>query len=173
MSEIKVNIDSEGLLNRVYAELEKFLRIVLLKLHADADKIIRDEGAVASGELIKNLREDVYREAGRLVGVFGVGANVKYGIYRHEGTKAHFPPVEPILKWVLKKGLVKHNNRPTSARALGRTKRGADTLGEARAIAFLIARKISKSGTNALQFLKLALAQNQGFIISKLGSVKL
>jgi hypothetical protein len=168
-----MNIKSDILLEKIYSELEKFLRLVLLKLHADADRIIRDEGAVASGEMVKNLREDVYREAGKLVGVFGVGGNVKYGLFRHEGTKPHFPPIEPILKWVLKKGLVQHNSRPTSMKALWRTKKGADTLSEAKTIAFLISRAIGRRGTKGLQFLKLALAQNTDFIISKLSTVKI
>ena len=33
------------------------------------------------------------------------GFKAEYFLYNHEGTKAHMPPIEPIMKWVVQKGL--------------------------------------------------------------------
>jgi len=149
----------------VRSTIEKVLMVILLKLHRDADRIIRDKKAVASAELVKNLREQVYESAGQIIGVVGVGANVPYGIYEHEGTKAHFPPIDPLVKWVIQKGILRDaKGKPTTMRRA--VKEGDDA--KARAIAFLIARKISRTGTQGLPFLKMALMMNTDFIIKNL-----
>lgn len=161
----KTNIDIDKFYNKVVAALEQYLHRMCMKILADADKIIRDNKAIASGELVRNLRETVYKEAGKIVGVAGTGKNVPYSIYRHEGTKPHFPPVEAIKSWVIKKGLV---GGKATQRSLSRTKKGLTQLDEAGRIAYLIARKIAKSGTTGLPFLKMALEQNKSYIISQL-----
>lgn len=149
----------------VIKSLESLMMRILLKLHRDADKIIRDNKAIASAEMVKNLREQVYFEAGKIVGVFGVGANVPYGIFRHEDTRPHFPPIAPLMKWVIQKGLLKDSKgKPTTMK---RAARQGDE-GRARAIAFLIARKIARKGTKGLPFLKMALQMNTDFIIKSI-----
>lgn len=161
----KTNIDIDKFYKKVVAALEQYLHRMCMKILADADKIIRDKKAIASGEMVRNLRETVYKEAGKIVGVAGTGKNVPYSIYRHEGTKPHFPPVEPIKAWVIRKGLV---GKKATERSLSRTKKGRAALDEAGQIAFLIARKILKSGTTGLPFLKMALEQNKSYIMSQL-----
>jgi len=150
---------------KVRIMIEQIMMRILLKIHRDADKIIRDNKAIASAEMVKNLRERVYYEAGKIVGVVGVGANVPYGIFRHEGTKPHFPPIEPLAKWVIQKGLLRDDKGKTMTPRRAK-KVGADV--RARQIAFLIARKISKRGTTGLRFLKMALDMNAGWIVSQL-----
>ena len=150
---------------KVRSTIEKVLMVILLKIHRDSDKIIRDNKAVATAELVKNLREQVYESAGQIIGVVGIGANVPYGIYEHEGTKPHFPPIEPLVKWVIKKGIIRDDKGRTTT--MRRAKKEGDDV-KARAIAFLIARKISKSGTKGLPFLKMALMMNTDFIIKNL-----
>lgn len=159
-----VKNNTDAFKQKVIAQLERTLRVILLKLHADADAIIRKNKAIGRGELIRNLREDVYIQAGKIIGVFGVGANVPYGIFRHEGTKPHFPPIEPIAKWVVLKGLFRNNTGKVTT--FSRVKKSANQTASVNAIAFLIARKISKKGTTGLAFLKLSLQQNTGFIES-------
>lgn len=156
---------------RVIDEIEEKIRQIALKLSGDATKIIIDEDAIGyNRQLYRNIRANVYREAGRIIGVVGVGANVPYGIFRHEGTRPHFPPIEPLQKWVIYKGLVKNEGVLTSVRAVKSTKKVYD---ESRQIAFLIARKISKKGTKGLPFLKLALEQNRDFIQQKISEIKI
>jgi len=161
---------------RVIQEIEKTLRQITLKIAGDATQIIVDENAVGyNRQLYRNIRQNVFREAGRIIGVVGVGANVPYGIFRHEGTRPHFPPIEPIQRWVIYKGLVKNNNRVTTIKAvLKNSKKGnKKVFDESRQIAFLIARKISQKGTKGLPFLKLALEQNREFIQQKLSEIKI
>ncbi len=168
MSEVKINIDAYY--KKVVAALEQFLHKILLKIISDADKIIRENKAVASGEMVRNLRETVYQEAGKIIGVAGVGKNVPYGVFRHEGTKPHFPPVDAIKSWVIKKGLV---GGKATERSLKRTKKGVAADQLAGHIAFLIARKISKKGTTGIPFMKMALEQNRNYILSQLKLVKI
>lgn len=151
--------------DKVMRQLDQLMRRILLKIHRDADRIIRDGKAIASAEMVKNLREQVYVEAGKIIGVVGVGANVPYGIFRHEGTRPHFPPIEPIKKWVIQKGLLRDSRgKPTTARRA--TREGDDR--RAYGIAYLIARKIFRRGTRGLPFLKLALQMNTDYIIKTL-----
>jgi len=179
MGEIVDN--SEQFVERVFSVLEKFLRQVLLKIQADAVKIIDREKAYATGRERKNLTIDVYREAARIVGAVGITKSIPYGVYHHEGTKPHWPPIEAIQKWVVQKGFVRGaGNKPTNVRALYRglfaggvrAKRASAVLNEARNIAFLIARKISKEGTTGLPFLRMALNQNVDWIASKFKELK-
>lgn len=157
----------ENLFNNVSDKVEQFLRYVLLKIHADAVKIIDDNKAFASGEMRKNITEQILREVGVITGVVGVGANVPYAIFRHEGTKPHFPPIAPLMKWVVQKGLLRKGSKPTTMRAIKRSKFADQTEQQLKSVAFLIARKISRSGTVGLPFLRLALNQNEQFIIDK------
>lgn len=58
----------------------------------------------------------------------------EYGIYLENGTRPHFPPVEAILQWV--------RIKPILPRPLANGK-----LPSEKSLAFLIARKISRVGT--------------------------
>lgn len=160
---------------RVIDELERFLRRVLLKLQRDAMEIIVENKAVGyTKELMSNIRYEVVREAAKLMGVVGVGKNVKHGVFRHEGTKPHFPPLEPIQKWVAYKGLAKRNTVNARLTAMGSAKLTRRSTEESRikSIAYLIARKISQKGTTGLQFLKMSLNQNEAWILSQLSTIK-
>jgi len=161
---------------KVEDELERFLRRVLLKLQADATKIIIQNKAVGhTKELVSNIRYEVTREAGKLMGVVGVGSNVKHGVFRHEGTKPHFPPLAPIEKWVAYKGLANRNkvNARLTAAGQSRLKKSSTMEARIKAIAYLIARKISKEGTTGLPFLKMALNQNLDWITAQVSTIKI
>ena len=165
----------DGLLSlqeKVEDELEKYIRQIAIKVSDDATDIIIQNKAIGyQRQLYRNIRYNVYKEAASIIGIVGVGSNVHYGIFRHEGTRPHFPPIEPIQKWVIYKGLVRdRNNKPSSIRAIKNDKPKFD---ESRSIAFLIARKIAKKGTKGLPFLKLALDQNREFIQRKLNEIKI
>jgi hypothetical protein len=70
-----------------------------------------------------------------------VGANIKYAVFVHEGTRPHFPPAEPIKKWAYKK--------------LGLRGQELDSA------TYLIQRKISKKGTKAQPFMKIVFDQEK------------
>lgn len=154
---------------KVREMIERIVRRILLKIQRDADKIIRDNKAIATAEMLKNLRSQVYQEASKIVGVVGVGANVPYAIYRHEGTKPHFPPVDDIKRWVVKKGIFRDSKGKSTT--MKRVKKsGHNEESRLNAIAFLIARKISRKGTTGIAFLRMALETNLGYIKEQLTS---
>ncbi len=161
-------------IQKVEDTLERFVRRVLLKMQGDAVKLLRDNRKVGyTHELISNIRTEVTKQAGMILGVVGVGANVKHGIFVHEGTKPHFPPIEPILKWVIFKGLLNKNKSGAgNGSGLKSTKKAADVSSEAKQIAYLIARKISRSGTKAFPFLNMALNMNLNFIAAEVSKLK-
>lgn len=75
--------------------------------------------------LISTIGSDVSASGETVTGI--VGTPAKYAEPVEYGTKPHFPPLEPLQYWVEKK--------------LGLPEK------EAKSVAFLIARKISKEGT--------------------------
>jgi len=77
---------------------------------------------------------------------FGIlGTPMQHGEPVERGTKAHFPPVGPLAFWVEKK--------------LGYTGK------EARSVAFLIARAISRRGTKGIHMFETALKQNEARVV--------
>jgi hypothetical protein len=178
----EIGKNMEAALEAVSKQLEVTMRQCMEKLRTDAVIIIDQNKAYATGQMRKNVLYDVTREAGRIIGVVGTTASVPYSIFKHEGTKPHWPPVEAIQKWVVQKGLVTGAaGKPTNVRALyrglfaggKRAKKASATLYQALSIAFLIARKISKMGTTGLPFLRLALNQNIAWITQKFEAIKI
>lgn len=173
--------NSQEFLKKLTMEIERFLHRVSSKVVADATRIFDSGKANASGETRKNIRYEIEREAEKMMSIIGVGANVPYAIFKHEGTRLHFPPVSAIQRWVIKKGLVKMNNKPTSVRAIARgyfsggirKTRAINVMKESRSIAFAIARKIAKRGTQGLPFLRMALNQNVNWIANQIQTIKI
>jgi hypothetical protein len=162
--------DFETYKKKVENAIERMIMQVCERIRADAVLQIRNGKAVATGELMRNINTDIVRQAGMIVGVVGVGGNVKYGIFRHQGTKPHFPPIEAIKKWVIIKGLVRDKGRPVSVRG---AKKSVSLDAEAKSIAFLIARKIARKGTQGLPFLRIAFNQNVNWIYERLRNMQL
>jgi hypothetical protein len=168
-------IDIESYAKKVEDEIERFLTKVLLKIESDSVRIIDSNKANAWGEMRRNVTSEVYREAARIVGVVGVRSNVPYAIFRHEGTKPHWPPQIAIQQWVIRKGIIKMNKKPVTLGKLRGTKKSVSDplIREIIRISFLIARKISKKGTKGLPFLRMALNQNRSWIEGELKNLKL
>lgn len=161
--------------DKIEFELVRFLRRVLVKIQSDAVRIIDENKAVAWGELRRNIREDIIVEAGKILGVVGAGSNVPYAIFRHEGTKPHWPPQLALQQWVIRKGIIKMNNKPITRSGLRNAKKSSvDSLTKQIVnTAFLIARKISRKGTTGLPFMKMALNQNISWIQGELDKLKI
>ena len=149
--------------------IERFIYRVCIKISDDARRIVQQEKKVATGQLKDNIDYEVQITAQKIMAKIGVNANTPHGIFVHEGTKPHFPPVDAIKKWVIQKGLVRKGSKPTTFRSA----KGTNLEKVAQGIAFVIARSIAKRGTKALPFLKIALAQNTGFIQNEINKLNL
>jgi len=60
-----------------------------------------DEGINVQGDIRDSINYEVAREIGRMR--ISVGSNSDHAIFVHEGTKPHWPPVDPIKKWAIRK----------------------------------------------------------------------
>ena len=170
-NEIRANIETAS--EAVKAEIEKYLRKFLEKVRTDSVADIDRNKKYATGEMRKNIRYEVTREVGKIIGVVGVGGNVPYAIFAHEDTKPHFPPLEPIQKWVILKGLVKQGGKSTTAAKIHRSKNADATMMEVKGIALAIARKIASKGTKGLPFLRTALNLNKDYLMAQMAQVKI
>lgn len=107
-----------------------------------ADKIIEANG-IATGEMLNTLDFEVLREGGHFTVYL---KHTDYFPYFDQGTKPHFPPREPIEKWIQDKPIFPEpddeGNLPTVEQ-----------------LAFLIARKISRDGTEARNVFETAKAE--------------
>lgn len=97
-----------------------------------ADKIIEADG-IATGEMLNTLDFDVRKEGGHFTVYL---KHTDYFPYYDQGTSPHFPPREPIEKWI--------QDKPVYPEADSNGK-----LPTVEQLAFLIARKISRDGTEA------------------------
>jgi len=185
MAEIIVTDSREQFLSQVEDQIEVFLRRVLLKMKNTAEDILSTAGqngkkfaTNSTHELRKNLREDVYREAGKIIGVLGVGANVPYAIYVHEDCKPHFPPLRPIRLWIMQKGFLKYGGDKVNKGflrkkfnykrdRLAHREEGKEAHSLVNSVAYAIAKKISIHGTKGLPFLRMALNQNVDWVASQ------
>lgn len=111
-------------LQRVLAEYGEAIRNEYYNNLVDSDRW-------ASGNLLNSIEFEVIRDGN----TFKVNLNLAhYWKYLEDGTRPHFPPVSAIQKWVEIKPVLP---RPLSNGKLPTTKQ----------LAFLIARKISREGT--------------------------
>lgn len=171
LENIKVNLEKAE--KAVEDEIEKVVRQWAEAVKTSADTTIRAGNAIATMQMLRNIRSNVTREVGKITGVVGVGSNVPYAIFRHENTKPHFPPIEPLTQWVIKKGLIKSKSGKSRTAASFKKGRNADSLtAEARGIAFLIARKIARQGTTGLPFLKIAMNLNRERLFASLAKIQ-
>jgi hypothetical protein len=146
--EVKVSADIKALesLTKKYPDASQAARIsriteALFLLEAE----IKKNTPVGAGPV--HLRDTVFQkvEAGGQ-SVWGmIGTPAKYGESLEFGSRPHFPPVAPIQHWVEK--------------VLGISGK------EAKSVAFLIARAISKRGTKARSMFGKSLEKRQAQIL--------
>lgn len=94
-----------------------------------------------------HLRDTVFHRVQTAgVSVMGlIGTPLEYGEPVEYGTRPHFPPVEPILHWVERKLGIEGK--------------------EAKSVAFLIARAISKRGTQGAEMFGKGFSENEATVI--------
>ena len=109
------------------------------------ERVIKEKTPYGAGPI--HLRDTIAGKVSasgeKVTGILGTPA--EYGEPVELGTKPHFPPVGPIQHWVETK--------------LGYSGR------EARSVAFLIARKISKKGTKGAKMFTTGWEENKDLVI--------
>lgn len=130
---IAVEIDLGGFerLAALWRAAPRIAREEVGRAMAQADLLLEREVKDAMPAASGTLRASVFgREEVSDTGAIGVvGSPLAYALPVELGTKPHFPPIEPLVDWV-----------QTRLGVHGR---------EARSVAFLVARKIARKGTDA------------------------
>ena len=127
----------DGTASKVVAEeMDRAMNASVLHLKGQILPLV----PVNSGILRRGVATSITGEGVAVVG--RVFDPVAYAVPVELGSRPHFPPLAPIALWV-------------------RRKLGISNEGEARSVAFLIARKISRRGTPPREFFK------QGFEAGK------
>ena len=108
-------------------------------------RVVRRNVPVAFSE----LRDSVHADRGRIV------ADAPHAAAVEVGSRPHTPPLDPLIRWVKLRKLQSGVSKSSRARLPGTTTGGAIVEGdaEARGIAFLIQRKISREGTKPTHFM--------------------
>lgn len=102
-------------------------------------------------------------QGGAVVGV--LGSNRRHAPFVVLDTRPHWPPMAPILAWVKRKKIAGRYSIKTRRR-VGKPK---DIEAEDRAVAFLVARAISRRGTKGDQSLIRGVTDNRAAIERLLG----
>jgi hypothetical protein len=98
-----------------------------------------------------DVKKFLYSEVDRFLNLIRLkaGSSVRHAPYVYFGTKPHWPPRAPLVRWAKKK--------------FGLTDRDAKRVG------YLVARKISRKGTEAKPFMDHALAKVAGTFADRVG----
>jgi hypothetical protein len=107
---------------------------------------IRRSIIALQGDSMRNAPKDTGYLAGHITTQFGdywgiLDAGAEYSLPVHEGSKPHFPPTSVLVNWVSRKFGVSGT--------------------QAKSIAFLIARKIARTGTKGRPFMGDAVRTNE------------
>jgi len=163
----------------IATEIEKLAENIALKLEEETVDVIDENDIRSHAPGGINLRNSISSDTinrsteavlSYLIKVFG---NVNYSVFVHEGTRPHFPPIEPIMRWVKNKGIgqqfyIKSKRAIATKRKAVKTKSGESEKrysSEVRSVAYAIAKSISKKGTRGKKFFELALAQAEPTIL--------
>jgi hypothetical protein len=119
-----------------------------LEIEKHAAQYLDDNTINVDGDLKKSL----YHEVERFMNLIRLkaGAGVRHAPYVHFGTKPHWPPRAPLVRWAKKK--------------FGLTDRDAKRVG------YLVSRKISRKGTEAKPFMDHALDKVAGTFADRVGA---
>jgi hypothetical protein len=127
---------------------------------------IRDKGAIASGTLFGSIESTISETPEGVslrVGSAMSGGKEDYSKYSEHGTRAHWPPIDPIKQWVeFKKSSFTtavfsdvQSRRQKTRRLISRSKEAS----QLSRIAYAIQAAIAKRGTRARYYMRDALIQ--------------
>ncbi len=119
--------------------VKRVINEMAIKIQTQATDNLRALGGVDTGALRNSITIDIFS--------LGLGAAIgpeePYGLYVELGTKKHFPPVQPLEEWAHRHGLEE-------------------------GVGYLIARAISRRGTQARPFLLPAYFAHEGEVEKRL-----
>ena len=137
MNAIAIDIKGLAELQAAWKKAPQICREELERAMYEADALIEREvkeltpsGASGGGAggLKGSITSEIQVSENNVIGI--VGTSMNYAVPVELGTVPHFPPIEPLIDWVrVKLGVSEH---------------------DARGVAFLVARKISRTGTKAV-----------------------
>lgn len=113
-------------------ELTKVLEKYAQEFEAVTKRKLIDNDNVATGDLLRSISARVEMD-GYIYTVYL--DSLEYLKYLEEGTRPHFPPIAPLMKWVRAKRLPSRDNT------------GDKRLPSEKQIAFAVAHKIAEEGT--------------------------
>ena len=139
--EIRIDFDEIRQLEASYERAPEIVREELLRAVTEADLLINrevvDRMPSASGLMRQSVTHEERVEGLAVEGFVGSALNYVQPV--ELGTRQHFPPIEPLIDWVRLRFPVRSDM-------------------EARSIAFLVARKISRVGTKGAEMFGKTLA---------------
>lgn len=155
MPEVKIKIDMGAAVARLFRQYPQISRDVRISKLTEA--LMLYEAAVKKGTPYGagpiHLRDSVHTRIAvtgeKVVGI--TGTLLEYGEPVEMGTKPHFPPIGPIQFWVENKLHIEGK--------------------EARGVAFLIARAISKRGTKGAKMFAKSFKASRDKIVSILQEI--
>lgn len=151
----RIKIDSSEIerLVREYPDISREVRTAkLTEALSLLEAEIQKKTPYGAGPI--HLRDSIFDQVAvsgqRVSGV--VGTPLEHGIPVELGTKPHFPPIAPIQFWVQKKLRIEDEK-------------------QSRAVAFLIARAISRRGTRGQKMFGTTFEENEHRVMTILGEI--
>lgn len=140
---LNFNLDADA--RRGMDEVERELMRIGLEVERHAANYLDDNKINVDGDLKKSLTHEVDRFLNLIR--LKVGAGARHAPYVHFGTRPHWPPRAPLVRWAKKKfGL---------------------TDPDAKRVGYLVARKISREGTEPKPFLDYAIGKVESRIAER------
>lgn len=137
---------------------ERYVRGLEQGLDAVADRILDASSRIIEREAIDEgtlLRSGEIRHTEPLVREIAFTA--KHAVFEEYGTRPHWPPLEPILKWVKRNAQLAQDEVQFKPRVPGRSLSDAVALRIARAVQ----AKIAREGTKAVAYARRGAATAQ------------
>lgn len=143
--------------------IRKELSAIGYDMEADVVRYIEKNKISVQGNLVKSVNNEVVDKEHEAV--LFVGSNIKYGVFVHEGTRPHWAPLKPLIKWVEKKGIA--GQFSTKTRKLSKSKSSMEQIIQ---VAKLVQYKIAAKGTTGQPFLRDVLFLYENIIADRLAA---
>lgn len=142
---------TDAIKKEINGKISRLLEKILLIIERNVAEALDTAKKNVSGDLKKSLSHEQIVYANKVVGRVSTG--VYYSVFVHEGTRPHWVPIDPLLRWVEKKGIVGRYSIKTHKRVGGKATIADENMAAAKAIQ----RKIAAKGTAAFKFFDIGL----------------
>lgn len=167
---LTIKAEVQGL-KETQAIMEKMVRDLegppIVQAMRDATMLVtrsaKQNAPVDTGRLRASIVPEVRSVGKEVQGI--VGSNVLYAPFMELGTRPHFPPLAPLIRWVHRKRLAGTYSVKTRRRRGGKTRQAQEDY----QVAYMVALAISRRGLRARRYLQEALEQNEQKIVALIG----